>query len=148
MIQYSEPDQALLPLENMPVLTPSRSLGKQLTPSSPLAPTIMEFFAGIGLVRYAFEKEGWAVEFANDIDPKKQKIYELNFAGTDFIRNDINLLKAADLPSVTLATSSFPCTDVSLAGARKGLKKICLKKWQGSAKLSRSTSIRRIARAE
>lgn len=122
MIQYSESDQALLPLENMPVLTPSRSLGKQLAPSSPLVPTIMEFFAGIGLVRYAFEKEGWTVEFANDIDPEKQKIYELNFAGTDFVRNDINLIKAADLPSVTLATSSFPCTDVSLAGARKGLK--------------------------
>ncbi len=82
----------------------------------------MEFFAGIGLVRYAFEKEGWSVKFANDIDPAKHKIYELNFSGDDFICDDIHRLQPSCLPAVTLATSSFPCTDVSLAGARKGLK--------------------------
>ena len=121
MIQYLGPEQELLPLKDMPVLTPSLPSAKSLTIPATLAPTIMEFFAGIGLVRYAFEKEGWSIKFANDIDPAKRKIYELNFAGDDFICDDINSLRASDLPTVSLASSSFPCTDVSLAGARKGL---------------------------
>ena len=122
MIQYAGLNQALLPFDDMPVLTPSRSIVKQPASVTPRPSTIMEFFAGIGLVRYAFEKEGWLVKFANDIDPAKRKIYDLNFHGADFIPGDIKLIKAADLPEVTLATSSFPCTDVSLAGGRMGLK--------------------------
>ena len=122
MVEYPGPEQEWLPLAEMPVLTPPRPSGTLPAVSTPLAPTFMEFFAGIGLVRYAFEREGWSVKFANDIDPAKHKLYALNFAGDDFICDDINSLQASDLPTVTLATSSFPCTDVSLAGARKGLK--------------------------
>lgn len=35
--------------------------------------------------------------------------------------NDIHKLNADDIPAVTLATASFPCNDLSLAGMRKGL---------------------------
>lgn len=34
---------------------------------------------------------------------------------------DIHKLRADDIPSVTLATASFPCNDLSVAGARLGL---------------------------
>ena len=41
--------------------------------------TAVEFFAGIGLVRLALERQGWEVLWANDIDPKKAKMYQANF---------------------------------------------------------------------
>jgi len=82
-----------------------------------------EFFAGIGLVRLGLEKAGWTIYFANDIAEDKEKLYAGHFpdAKNHFLREDINTLSVAKIPAVTLATASFPCTDLSLAGARKGL---------------------------
>jgi DNA (cytosine-5)-methyltransferase 1 len=82
--------------------------------------TVAEFFAGIGLVRYAFERQGWRVVFANDIDPKKRDMYAAHF-GDSFDVADVHSVDASNVPAVTLATASFPCTDLSLAGARRGL---------------------------
>lgn len=86
--------------------------------------TVAEFFAGVGLVRKALESEGrFCVAFANDIEEKKRRLYEMNFgASGDFRRADIRDLGGADVPSVDIATASFPCTDLSLAGNRRGLK--------------------------
>jgi DNA (cytosine-5)-methyltransferase 1 len=82
-----------------------------------------EFFAGIGLMRMALEKEGWNVAFANDIAPAKKEMYEGNFgdSGPEFVLGDIHEIPAESVPRATLATASFPCTDLSLAGGRKGL---------------------------
>ena len=38
-----------------------------------------------------------------------------------FVLGDIHKLSATEIPTVTLATASFPCTDLSLAGSRNGL---------------------------
>jgi DNA (cytosine-5)-methyltransferase 1 len=80
-----------------------------------------EFFAGIGLVRMALERAGWEVKFANDIDPRKLAMYRSNFGADDFYLGDIRDVCARGLPSVDLATASFPCIDLSLAGNRGGL---------------------------
>ncbi|MCS7002542.1 MAG: DNA cytosine methyltransferase, partial [Dehalococcoidia bacterium] len=80
-----------------------------------------EFFAGIGLMRLALEAEGVTVVWANDISPAKQRVYTRNFPAHDFHLGDVRAARGADLPPVDLATASFPCTDVSLAGARAGL---------------------------
>ncbi len=80
-----------------------------------------EFFAGIGLVRLALERQGFRVAFANDIDPAKLEIYRDNFGADDFHLGDIHQLDAAALPACDLFTASFPCNDLSLAGARAGL---------------------------
>lgn len=86
--------------------------------------TFAEFFAGIGLMRMGLEKQGWKIAFANDIDPAKLEMYKAQFEDTDqnFALEDIHRLSAEKLPDVTLATASFPCNDLSLAGARSGLK--------------------------
>jgi DNA (cytosine-5)-methyltransferase 1 len=84
-------------------------------------PTVAEFFAGIGLVRLALERRGFRVAFANDIDEDKQEIYRDNFGADDFHLGDIHCLDAAEIPSCDLFTASFPCNDLSLAGARAGL---------------------------
>ncbi len=86
--------------------------------------TVAEFFAGIGLMRIGLEKSGWTTTFANDIDPIKRKLYLHHFigAGDLFVLDDIHKLSASSIPNIDLATASFPCTDLSLAGRRAGLK--------------------------
>ena len=85
--------------------------------------TVAEFFAGIGLMRIGLERGGWHVAFANDIDEDKWGMYRDHFGETgEFVLGDIHKLEATDIPNVALATASFPCNDLSLAGARKGLE--------------------------
>lgn len=82
---------------------------------------VAEFFAGIGLVRLAMERGGFNVVFANDIDPDKAKMYKDNFPADEFHLGDIHLLKPEDIPDCDLVTASFPCTDLSIAGAMNGI---------------------------
>ena len=86
-------------------------------------PTFAEFFAGIGLMRMGLEQQGWQIAFANDIAEDKYAMYADQFpdASQHFRLEDIHKLDPRDVPPVTLATASFPCNDLSLAGARKGL---------------------------
>ena len=84
-------------------------------------PRAAEFFAGIGLVRMALEDAGFRVVFANDNSAKKRDLYELNFGGAEFLLADVRAISGTDVPDVDVATASFPCTDLSLAGGRAGL---------------------------
>ncbi len=83
----------------------------------------LEFFAGIGLVRYALERHGWRAAYANDISVEKEQMYCDHFGSieSEFELGDIHHIDAETLPSALMATASFPCTDLSLAGARAGL---------------------------
>jgi len=83
--------------------------------------TVGEFFAGIGLVRVALESRGWKVAYANDIDPKKTAIYADNFGDDHLALGDIHEIDASAMPDCALFTASFPCNDLSVAGARAGL---------------------------
>jgi len=80
-----------------------------------------EFFAGIGLVRMGLERAGVEVVFANDISQAKAKLYASNFGDT-YLPTDIRTVGGGDVPTVNIATASFPCTDLSLAGNRNGLR--------------------------
>lgn len=85
--------------------------------------TVAEFFAGIGLMRMGLEHSGWTTVWANDIDPDKAAMYRHHFIDPDnhFVLEDVHALDSRKIPTVTLATASFPCTDLSLAGGRRGL---------------------------
>jgi DNA (cytosine-5)-methyltransferase 1 len=81
-----------------------------------------EFFAGIGLVRLALERQGWQVVFANDLDPNKAEMYRQNWPKDDHLAvEDIHALDAKSLPRCDLFTASFPCNDLSIAGKWEGL---------------------------
>jgi len=82
-----------------------------------------EFFAGIGLMRMGLELEGWSTVWANDLDEKKWEMYRENFeeANCEFVLDDVHNVSGKDIPDIDLATASFPCNDLSLAGARHGL---------------------------
>jgi DNA (cytosine-5)-methyltransferase 1 len=85
--------------------------------------TVAEYFAGIGLVRLGLEQAGWQVEFANDFDPQKQEMYAAYFneAPGHYIVEDVFKLDTETIPRTLLATSSFPCIDLSLAGNLNGM---------------------------
>lgn len=84
--------------------------------------TFGEFFAGIGLMRLGLEQAGWQVAFANDIDEDKHQMYCDQFGeSAEFVLGDVHQLDASEIPDIALATASFPCNDLSLAGARRGL---------------------------
>lgn len=87
-----------------------------------LTKTVAEFFAGIGLMRLGLAAAGWQVAFANDIDRDKWAMYRAHFgADGEFTLGDVHQLAPESVPTVALATASFPCNDLSLAGARQGL---------------------------
>ena len=75
-------------------------------------------------MRIGLARQGWKIAFANDICLDKYQMYAAHFEDADdhFVVEDIHKLKADEVPTVTLATASFPCNDLSLAGARAGLK--------------------------
>lgn len=69
----------------------------------------------------ALTRAGYDAVFAHDISLTKQTIYEANFGKGEFIRGDIRDLTGSQVPDVGVATASFPCTDLSLAGNRAGM---------------------------
>ena len=80
-----------------------------------------EFFAGGGMVRAGLG-EGWRCLFANDFDRAKAAAYRANWGDAGLKVGDIAALTAADLPDrADLMWGSFPCQDLSLAGAGAGL---------------------------
>lgn len=86
--------------------------------------TVAEYFAGIGLVRMGLEEEGWQVVFANDFAPDKYEMYDTFFpdAANHYLVEDIFNLQPEQIPSALLATCSFPCIDLSLAGSMNGIE--------------------------
>ena len=73
------------------------------------------------MARAGLEPE-WRCLFANDIDPRKGSAYAANWGSEQLRIADVGSLRAADLPGrADLAWASFPCQDLSLAGAGAGL---------------------------
>ena len=82
--------------------------------------TFVEYFAGIGLFRMGLEAAGWQVVFANDWSSERQQMYR-GFFGESYFVQDVFSLAAEDIPQATVATCSFPCIDLSLAGKGEGI---------------------------
>ncbi len=91
---------------------------------SDLSLTCAEYFAGIGLVRLGLEQVGWKVVFSNDWAQDKYEMYSAHFqdASQNYRVQDIFSVCHADIPYTLLATASFPCIDLSLAGNLKGIR--------------------------
>lgn len=80
-----------------------------------------EFFAGGGMVRAGLGSD-WKCLFSNDFDLKKATSYKANWGSNTIKVGDVAALSTADLPGTAdLAWASFPCQDLSLAGAGAGL---------------------------
>ena len=82
--------------------------------------SMLEFFAGSGLVAYGF-KGMFAPIWANDISSQKADVYDANFHSEHFLLEDIKAVHGRDLPYAHLSWASFPCQDLSLAGTIGGI---------------------------
>ncbi|HEY1068135.1 MAG TPA: DNA cytosine methyltransferase, partial [Pirellulales bacterium] len=88
------------------------------------AKTFCEFFAGVGLVGEGLRPGGWSCVYANDCDAHKRVMFRAR-GGNDaaFHLGDVHDTASvvARIPErPLLATASFPCTDLSLAGNFRG----------------------------
>lgn len=67
--------------------------------------------------------KGWQCLFANDFDHKKSATYRRNWGDNELLTSDVRTVRLETLPSrANLVWGSFPCQDLSLAGAGAGLK--------------------------
>ena len=67
--------------------------------------------------------EGWQCLFANDFDHKKNTSYRRNWGDLELVSGDVRAVNLKSLPGrANLIWGSFPCQDLSLAGAGAGLK--------------------------
>lgn len=80
--------------------------------------TVASLFAGAGGLDMGFEKEGFRVVWANDIDPDACKTHQL-WSKADVIQGDISKLDFDSIPHTDIITGGFPCQGFSLAGPRK-----------------------------
>lgn len=85
-------------------------------------PSFYEFFAGGGMAHAGLGRD-WTCLFANDIDEKKAASYAANWGHKHLMVGDVAKITVEDLPPqrADLAWASFPCQDLSLAGAGAGL---------------------------
>lgn len=91
---------------------------------------LIELFAGYGSQSMALKRIGAKFEHYRVVEFDKYAIKSYNAVhGTDFPAIDITTIHAADLGIVDtndycyMMTYSFPCTDLSVAGLQKGMKK-------------------------
>lgn len=83
-------------------------------------PRALDFFAGCGLATEGLG-ESFLVVWANDVSEKKAAIYRANHRDHEFRLGSIEDVRASELPDAELWWASFPCQDLSLAGAQQGL---------------------------
>ncbi|KHK00592.1 DNA cytosine methyltransferase [Desulfovibrio sp. TomC] len=84
-------------------------------------PVFLDFFAGSGLVSHALSR-WFDLAWANDVCGKKAAVFRANHPGKPFILGSVSEVRGGDVPSATLSWASFPCQDLSLAGAAKGIR--------------------------
>ncbi len=80
------------------------------------------FFAGIGGFDLGFERAGMTPAFHCEIDPHCQQILRRHWPRVK-LHDDIETLKAKEIPSCSLWAAGWPCQDLSHANhGRTGLK--------------------------
>jgi DNA (cytosine-5)-methyltransferase 1 len=79
----------------------------------------IDLFAGCGGFRLGMESAGFSTVFANDIDPRSQRTYEVNTPNINFKCGSLVDIDPNELPDFDCLTGGFPCQPFSMAG--KGL---------------------------
>lgn len=80
----------------------------------------IDLFAGIGGIRLGFERAGFETMFSNDFEKQCKITYDLNFAKSKLVVEDIRKIGIEDLPKFDFLLGGFPCQAFSIAGYRQG----------------------------
>lgn len=88
--------------------------------SSEIAPkfSFIDLFAGIGGIRYPFQKQGGECVFTSEWDKFAQKTYLANYG--EMPNGDITQIEAASIPDHDILLGGFPCQAFSQAGLKQG----------------------------
>ena len=78
----------------------------------------IDLFAGIGGIRYPFQKLGGHCVFTSEWDKFSQKTYLSNYG--EMPNGDITQIVAKDIPDHEILLGGFPCQSFSQAGLRQG----------------------------
>lgn len=103
-------------LENLPntaLLTSPYAINPELADFS-----FIDLFAGIGGIRYPFQKLGGHCVFSSEWDKFSKKTYAANFG--DLPHGDITKIAARDIPKHDVLLAGFPCQAFSQAGLKQG----------------------------
>jgi DNA (cytosine-5)-methyltransferase 1 len=78
----------------------------------------IDLFAGIGGIRYPFQRLGGHCVFTSEWDKFAQKTYLANYG--DMPNGDITQIAAKDIPDHEILLGGFPCQAFSQAGLKQG----------------------------
>src|SRR5690606_9698696 len=83
--------------------------------------TFIDLFAGIGGIRYAFERHGGRCVLTSEWKQFAQKTYLANFPHEEghVLEGDITRVEAEDVPDHDVLLAGFPCQPFSIAGVSK-----------------------------
>ncbi|HDZ53646.1 hypothetical protein LCGC14_0582760 [marine sediment metagenome] len=80
--------------------------------------SFIDLFAGIGGIRYPFQKQGGHCVFTSEWDKFAKKTYAANFG--EVPHGDITKIAASDIPEHDVLLAGFPCQAFSQAGLKQG----------------------------
>ena len=80
--------------------------------------SFIDLFAGIGGIRYPFQKQGGHCVYTSEWDRFAKKTYAANFG--EVPHGDITKTAASDIPKHDLLLAGFPCQAFSQAGLKQG----------------------------
>lgn len=84
--------------------------------------TFLDFFSGVGGFRYGLEQCGMKCIGHCEIDKYADRSYRAMYdVKEEWYANDITKINPADLPRANLWTAGFPCQDISVSGAMRGI---------------------------
>ena len=85
---------------------------------TPKKPRVVSLFSGCGGLDLGFEKAGYEIVFANDIEPSVKETYEHNL-GKILIKDIVGVDKEKDIPdNIDVVLAGIPCQPFSNAGNR------------------------------
>lgn len=84
--------------------------------------TFIDFCAGIGGGRLAFENLGLKCLGFSEIDKNAEKTYKLFFGEDEKNYGDLTKINTDELPNFDVMVGGFPCQTFSVIGQRKGME--------------------------
>jgi DNA (cytosine-5)-methyltransferase 1 len=83
--------------------------------------SVVSLFSGCGGMDFGFQKAGFEIKWANDIDIQACKTYRRNI-NSHIEYNDIKDIKYSQIPNSDLILGGFPCQDFSMIWKRGGIE--------------------------